>query len=443
MVVLWPFLMLLQRFISEWKAASSSTAVRFSMETRTNIHLVVSARAHIIEVAIESSFQPLLQLYLLLPFLIKRFSCALQSNAIASWSLTDLFGSVQNIQFWSIFTSILSLAWSFTYYQSTKKRGALDFGANALGRMLLLLANFLQICGRLLALVLYAYCFGPGNFWPMIVSVVIHIIVMSVLHYWMSFTCKANAPSRGMKNIKIVDRFVDKFKTIYHCLINGICNLYLHNEIMKIETVEIKTNAKQASSNSEHHGTFSRQVVFDAIFFVENLAAVILSYITLPSDLPVELLLCIMASQLLGLIMKWVYYRYFHIWRNAFSLSGNLKLMSSSCKRLFTGTKVRDVIEPQASDGMELDMTIKENAKHFSKHKSVSQAKYLDEIVMEGAEKYKDINEKTEIDSFDSIELIHTDKEQTGLLDNEGISIAEVHSPPLVVQPEKGTAETN
>ena len=309
MVVFWPFLSLFRKFLSQWKLSIANAPDKIKMQAKTNEDLVVSARAQIIEVAIESSFQPLLQLYLLLPFLIKRFGCFLKIQNLASLTLDDLFGTLQRIQFWSVFTSIISLAWSFTYYQSIKKRGALDFGANAVGRILLLLANFLQICSRLIALVLCAYCFGPGNFWPMIVSVAIHILVMSILHYVTVSENNFDGNEKDGKNSKSKETetsCMDGIKTVYHCFINGVCNLYLHMEIMKISS---------ENELSNHRGTLSRQVIFDMIFFLENAFIVCMSYIALPTDLPIQLLIFIMISQVSGFVMKWIYYYYFHIWK--------------------------------------------------------------------------------------------------------------------------------
>ena len=65
-----------------------------------------------IEVAIESTFQPLLQMYLLLPFIIQ------ESPRL---SLQDL--QLNNlIQILSLLSSIVSLAWSFAFYKATIKR---------------------------------------------------------------------------------------------------------------------------------------------------------------------------------------------------------------------------------------------------------------------------------------------------------------------------------
>ena len=58
--------MLVKRFQNVWRASSGTAEEKFDAKERNDEDLIVSARAQIIEVAIESSFQPLLQLFLLL-----------------------------------------------------------------------------------------------------------------------------------------------------------------------------------------------------------------------------------------------------------------------------------------------------------------------------------------------------------------------------------------
>ena len=76
LIILWPFWMLVMRFRSAWKSTVSSPEKKFNMKGETDEDLVASARAQMLEVAIESSFQPILQLYLLLPVLIVQCSCS-------------------------------------------------------------------------------------------------------------------------------------------------------------------------------------------------------------------------------------------------------------------------------------------------------------------------------------------------------------------------------
>ena len=299
MIIFWPFWMLVKRFQNLYRASSGTTEENFDAKERNDEDLVVSARAQIIEVAIESSFQPLLQLFLLLPTLVDLVRLNDLSETLSLFSPADVFESVERRQFWSISTSIISLSWSFTFYQSVQKKGALDFGSNLSGRILLLIANFLQLFTRLLVLVLYAYI--CGNFWPMIVSVIIHIIIMAVLHYLTSNEWEMEAFHK--KPLAVA----------YHCLINGICNLYLHNWIAHINNAsgsnEVKTIKK--------HGTIFRQILFDTIFLVENFVTLIMAGVLFNECLTTLFLMVAGTCQCVGVLLKILYYKKFHIWKDA------------------------------------------------------------------------------------------------------------------------------
>ena len=315
MMIFWPIWMLLTRFRSAWTSAISSPQTKFNIKEEMDEDLNASARAQIIEVAIESSFQPLLQLYLLLPLILLQTSCSME-NFLTLLSITDVFSSPERIQFWSIVTSIISLSWSFTFYQSIQKRGALNFSSNFAGRITVFLANLLQITSRLFALIIYAYTFGEGNFWPMILSVVIHILIMGLLHYLTS-------------NEWSLDTFKGKkLKIFYHCLINGICNLYLHNYILQISC----KSSQLGRLNLKVHGTSFRQILFDTIFVLENFVIVVLGYFKFNEDLPLGLFVFILLSQYFGIALKCIYYYKFHIWKNTFSWDETKKNILSSSK---------------------------------------------------------------------------------------------------------------
>ena len=153
-----------------------------------------SARAHLIEVSVEATFQPLLQMYLVLPVLVFALRLYLvgehDKSCHSGWTnLTtstptidscwlqvrynqpNLCGGTKNfvdledmemaqldlLQFVSMLTSIVSLAWSFAFYKAAMKREALDFDVNPLGRIFLILSNLCMVTSRLTALVVFAY----------------------------------------------------------------------------------------------------------------------------------------------------------------------------------------------------------------------------------------------------------------------------------------------
>ena len=74
-IVLWPFIMIYKRYCSEVEFNIAYGHERFENQMERRDDMIASSRARMIEVCIESSFQPLLQLYLLLPTLIHYFEC--------------------------------------------------------------------------------------------------------------------------------------------------------------------------------------------------------------------------------------------------------------------------------------------------------------------------------------------------------------------------------
>ena len=152
----------------------------------------------------------------------------------------------------------------------------------------------------------------------MIVTVVGHILLMSILHYMTSDEWTTGA-------------FKGKpFKILYHCLINGISNLYFHNWITQI------TNSAGTFCKSRKSGTVFRQTLFDTIFVTENLAMLIFAYIKLTSqaNLGMEMFVVALSSQYLGIFLKCIYYYEFHIWKETFTrkrTAQNLKESIRAC----------------------------------------------------------------------------------------------------------------
>ena len=268
---------------------------------------ILSSRARMIETCTESSFQPLLQLYLLLPNLM----CHNYGNLMEE-SISAFFSNVPKMQFWAILTSCLGLSWSVNVYQALKKRGALDFGANPIGRLLLLDYCVCQVTSRLFAFVLFAYCFGDGNFYPMIVFVTCHIAVMAIIHWAttdqfhrIDLYTDLDSP-REMSNLQY------GFQVYYQSLLNGISNIYIYNNILvhANEDEEGETGrqlTKRKMTKKHQKGKFSlkkwKQLIVDLIFSLENLVMITCSAVFI-DGIPAILLVSVA-----GLY----YFRYFNL----------------------------------------------------------------------------------------------------------------------------------
>ena len=75
-----------------------------------------------------------------MPELIKRFIC---SSGTAK-TVSELYND-ESLKLYSIISSVLSLAWSFTSYEAIQQKGALGFDINPVGRISLLLSTILQV----------------------------------------------------------------------------------------------------------------------------------------------------------------------------------------------------------------------------------------------------------------------------------------------------------
>ena len=135
-VVFWPIINMVRTYFAqgqyETAIGEDKTAKHLALEEKT----VQSVRAQMFEVCLESSFQPLLQMYLTLP-------CFIQSLACTDFDAKEF--DFTKLQFFVILTSILSLTFSFTKYYVIQQNGAMDFGFSPLAYCVILLATLFQV----------------------------------------------------------------------------------------------------------------------------------------------------------------------------------------------------------------------------------------------------------------------------------------------------------
>ena len=326
-ILFWPLIMTFKRCITEIKFELAYGQKKFELQMIRQDHMILSSRARIIEVCIESSFQPLLQLYLLLPTLIHYVDCGAVHEIITN-PPHETFSRMDKLQFWSVLTSVICLSISFNYYKVTQKSGALDYKANPAGRIFLFLSTLLQISCRLLAFVLLAYGFGPGQFWPMIAILQFHILLMTALHF-VTF-----------EYVEVDNTKISLLRKLHHCLLNGIGNIYIHNCITYMDEKEVRERMmrkheerQDQTDGPRKHGkeTFWRQVLFNAIFVVENIGVIIFVSSRIPNTVPDSLLVFIVVGHLIGLIFGLIYYQFFHLWKDVLYMHVHLPTQWHGC----------------------------------------------------------------------------------------------------------------
>lgn len=299
-LLFWPIAVLFIKYYNDGKYYLAKGEQKAAREKKIEASEVLWSTARVMEVSLESSFQPTIQLYILFPSLIKTMTAPTFSLKLFTFCKKESFNFKPD-QTISIVTSILSLAWCFTSYHATLKRGALDKDLAALFyRAVLFLSVLFQILGRLFILVLFSFSFGPGMYFPLLIFLAAHICLMTVLHFVFS-DAKVYWQKGGFLNL-----------SFFHYMVgNGLANIYIHNWIRMDPLLIPFTKPLQ------HVSTLIRQLLFDLVFVLEN---VILLAVALSS--PVKELqenrysfaVVLLGFNLVGLVLKAVYYRYLHIW---------------------------------------------------------------------------------------------------------------------------------
>ena len=297
LILIWPVWSHYQKFRCEVRYLTSHGEGRVKQRKEFIKNNIISSRAQIIEICSEATFQPLLQLYLLLP----KMMCV-DYHDLLEKDLSTFFTDVPRLQFWAIFTSCMSLSWSYNAYQTSKKTGALDFDSNLWGRLVLLASCVCLITSRLFIFVFLSYCFGDGQFYPMVIVVVFHMLFMAGFHWLTTETESFNIKTNFVfVTNKTLQRCLQVF---YQCLLNGISNIYLYNDILALPSEE---------KNVKKIPTKWKQPMVDTIFVLESLVIVVISLVHV-EGLPGSLVIMVVILHILGLLLKVFYYRSLHIW---------------------------------------------------------------------------------------------------------------------------------
>ena len=190
-VVLWQPVTALFKFYRDGIYETSSGKDKVKELRKRRFLDVAASRADLIETSIEATFEPLVQGYIIFPSIInitKRLTkiAVFDSNGnltIQEWpEYPILLTSLEQIQLFSIVTSILSLAWTYSDLTSVKKHLQLDICVSPVSRILMCIWMILQLTARLLAFMLFAVYCGPGNIYGLMIFAAVHIMLALVIH---------------------------------------------------------------------------------------------------------------------------------------------------------------------------------------------------------------------------------------------------------------------
>ena len=188
-VIFWQPITALFKFYRDGKYETSSGNRRVEARIGKRQSDLTASRGELIEVNVESAFEPIIQGYIIFPNIIDIFEkignmVTIKDDGKVEISL--LFTTVETAQLISIITSMVSLAWCYSEYHSVRKNMLLDITVSPCSRVTMFTYMLMQIVARLLAFQLFALYWGPGNFYPLVIFVLIHMFISAVIHIFFS-----------------------------------------------------------------------------------------------------------------------------------------------------------------------------------------------------------------------------------------------------------------
>ena len=200
----------------------------------------------------------------------------------------------------SILSSILSLAWSVTAHKAIYKKGALDLSVAPVSRAVLLVSDLSFILSRIHFLILFMYYFGKGQFFPGMLFLLFHLILMICLHIRFS----NDYQEFWERNHPV--------QFLHSCFLNGLSNLIVNNGV---DILAPDTNDKGGKKN------YWRNITYDLIFIAENIflgafGCAFAQTLDVEPEIREAINYSILVSALLhvlGLSLVMVYYKYLHL----------------------------------------------------------------------------------------------------------------------------------
>ena len=322
-IIFWQPITALFKFYRDGVYESSTGNARVDARIRKRQSDLTASRGQLIEVNVESAFEPIVQGYIIFPNIIDIAEKVGKMVTIKDSGKVEValeFTTVETAQLFSIITSIVSLAWNYSEYQSVKKNMLLDVTVSPFSRAIMFLYMIMHIIARLLAFQLFALFWGPGQLWPLVVFVVIHMFISSIVHVFFS------------EDLYYV-RKGKYLKFIHNMLMNAFATIYFHNYLRMDEMPRLgpsnpnnedddKDKCGDAQRPGLHISTFTRQLAFDILYFFEfvillgcGFSAQIVKdgYLGLYTH---KFVWVITMMTLFALILKFFYYNVLHIWRN-------------------------------------------------------------------------------------------------------------------------------
>ena len=329
-IIFWQPITALFKFYRDGIYETSSGNRRVDARIRKRQSDLTASRGELIEVNVESAFEPIIQGYIIFPNIIdiaEKLGKMVTIKDDGKVEISLAFTTVETAQLISIATSMVSLAWCYSEYHSVRKNMLLDITVSPCSRVTMFFYMLMQIIARLLAFQLFALYWGPGQLYPLVIFVVIHMVVSGIMHVFFS------------EDLFYV-RKGKYLKFVHNTMMNAFATIYFHNYLRMDEMPRIgRAHDHQRDIREEvdaqtpglHISTFIRQTAFDILYFSEFIVL-----LTFGFSAPIvkdgylglythNFIWVVTTMTVLSLILKFFYYNVLHIWSNTIFTTTRIK----------------------------------------------------------------------------------------------------------------------
>ena len=330
------------KFVADGKYQTCRGMEKVRLRRNKRCMDLAASRGELMEVSIEDVFEPMIQGYIIFPSMIsivQRMGESVDTSKKNKITFGFTLDTVELGQMFSIVISMISLAWCYSEYHSVRKNMYLDPSESPFSRIIMWLFMLCQIMARLFAFMLFTLYWGPGQFYPLMIFILIHLILAGALHIIFS-------------DDLLYCRKGKWIKFFHNVTFNALSSIYFHNYIHQDENSDIK--AKQAYEGSKkeqgkrsetgdnssqditsktghvdqscglHTSTLLRQLMFDLLYTVEFVVLLSFGLHSRPFlDASTKLycsnlyiILAIVILMLVALSLRLVYYSVMHVWSN-------------------------------------------------------------------------------------------------------------------------------
>ena len=307
--IMWPLVSFFRYAFYSYHYQSSvdnKKSERFTQKSK--VSQLISIRAHVIEVCIESSLQPLLQLYLVLISVYEWNQIKAESRLlnIDTWlehlqKLIEFLRDKEVQRILSSVVSILMIALSYTTLYNQQKNQVLS----GLSKLLYFGYVLLSVISRILCFQMFAFYLGPGSFYAAFAAVLAHVLLMACLHWiWSEPICT-------FKNCNLRQTFL----IAENCFVNGLANLYVYNSL----NLDFDVQLRSTQTDLQEKRTLFKQITVDIIIFIENVIMLCLGMETMTSTTTFTksywmVIVIVAISYLTSMTLKILFYCFFHPW---------------------------------------------------------------------------------------------------------------------------------